>query len=127
MVSFGLTKTLRAEGLFEAVLGLAGYAAVGESWWLFAALILLPDVSMLGYLAGPRVGAALYNSVHTTIGPCILATVSLVLGVKLGLAVACIWIVHIGADRLLAYGLKSFRGFKHTHLGEIGGPCAAGG
>ena len=27
------------------------------SWWTFAALFLVPDLSMLGYLAGPSVGA----------------------------------------------------------------------
>ncbi len=32
---------------------------------LFVVLILAPDLSMLGYLAGSRVGAAVYNVVHT--------------------------------------------------------------
>ena len=123
----GLTKTLRVEGLFEAALGFAAFSATGESWWMFLALALLPDLSMLGYLAGPRAGALCYNGAHTTIGPCALAIVSLPLGFAPGLAVASVWIAHIGVDRMLAYGLKSFRGFRHTHLGEIGGPCAAGG
>jgi len=42
---------LRIEGLAYAVLALIGYAHGGYSWWLFAALILVPDVSMLGYRA----------------------------------------------------------------------------
>jgi hypothetical protein len=124
MSSIGLTKALRAEGLFEGCLGVAAFAATGESWWLFAALFLAPDLSMLGYLVNPRIGAALYNSVHSTIGPCGLAIGGLALGHPFALALASIWIAHIGFDRALAYGLKSLRGFKHTHLGEIGGPCA---
>jgi hypothetical protein len=56
---------LRIEGLAYAVLALIGYAHSGYSWWLFAALILVPDVSMLGYLINPSIGAASYNLVHT--------------------------------------------------------------
>jgi hypothetical protein len=36
---------LRIEGLAYAALALIGYAYSGYSWWLFAALILVPDVS----------------------------------------------------------------------------------
>jgi Domain of unknown function (DUF4260) len=124
MRSYGLTKTLRAEGLLEGCLGVAAFPMTGESWWLFAALALAPDLSMFGYLINPRFGATLYNAVHSTIGPCVLAIAGLVLGHPLALAVASVWIAHIGFDRALAYGLKSWRGFKYTHLGEIGGPCA---
>ena len=45
--------------------GAASYWLNGEPWWLFALLLLAPDVSMVGYLAGPRVGAALYNAFHS--------------------------------------------------------------
>jgi hypothetical protein len=47
---------LRIEGLAYAALALIGYAYSGYSWWLFAALILVPDVSMLGYLINPSIG-----------------------------------------------------------------------
>lgn len=117
---------MRAEGLFEGCLGLAAFAATGQSWGLFALLILAPDMSMLGYLINPRVGAALYNAAHSTIGPSVLAIAGFASGSSLALAIASVWIAHIGFDRALAYGLKSTRGFKHTHLGEIGGPCAGG-
>jgi hypothetical protein len=35
------------------------------------------------------------------------------------LAVALIWIAHIGFDRLLGYGLKYISDFKHTHLQRV--------
>ena len=35
-------------------------------------------------------------------------------------ALALIWFVHIGVDRMLGYGLKYPEGFKLTHLGTIG-------
>jgi len=63
---------LRAEGLGVALASVAAFAWSGASWLLFAALILAPDLSMLGYLAGPRRGAAVYNAIHTYLGPVVL-------------------------------------------------------
>ena len=41
---------LRLEGLAVAAVTAVLYARTGASWWLFAALWLMPDLSMLGYL-----------------------------------------------------------------------------
>lgn len=48
---------LRAEGLATFAAGLAGFLFLGLPWWGFLLLLIVPDVSMLGYLRGPRVGA----------------------------------------------------------------------
>jgi Domain of unknown function (DUF4260) len=56
---------LRAEGLAVALASIMAFSRSGASWWLFAALILAPDLSILFYLAGSRLGAASYNAVHT--------------------------------------------------------------
>ena len=71
-VQGGPRLLLRIEGLAYAGLALIGYAHSGYSWWLFAALILVPDVSMLGYLINPSIGAASYNLVHTLTLPILL-------------------------------------------------------
>ena len=109
---------LRLEGL--AVLALAAYlyARGGHSWVLFAALVLVPDLSFAGYLAGPRAGAAVYNALHSYIGPLALAVA--LLATDHSPAVALIWAAHIGFDRLMGYGLKYPTGFGDTHLGAIG-------
>jgi hypothetical protein len=96
------------------------YARIGASWWLFAALWLAPDLSMLGYLAGPCRGARIYNAFHTYVGPAVLALSALLLHEHGALSVALIWANHIGIDRLLGYGLKYADGFGYTHLGRIG-------
>ena len=57
---------LRLEGLALAAISAVLYARTGSSWWLFAALWLVPDLSMLGYLVSPCWGARLYNAIHTT-------------------------------------------------------------
>lgn len=64
---------LRLEGLAVAALTAALYARMGASWWLFAALWFAPDLSMLGYVAGPCRGARVYNGFHTYVGPVVLA------------------------------------------------------
>ncbi len=45
------------------------YAHLHFSWLLFAVLFLAPDLFMLGFLANPRVGAALYNLGHWLLLP----------------------------------------------------------
>ncbi|MFK8250290.1 DUF4260 domain-containing protein [Ancylobacter terrae] len=111
---------LRLEGLAMFGGALLAYAALGQGWWLFAALILAPDLSMLGYLAGPAVGARLYNAFHTYVAPAVLAACAYLLAEPLGGAIAAIWVAHIGLDRALGYGLKYPEGFAHTHLGRLG-------
>ncbi len=102
--------------VFSAVL----YAHTGASWWLFAAVWLAPDLSMLGYLAGSCRGARIYNAFHTYVTPAALALCALLLHAHLALALALIWANHIGVDRLLGFGLKFAEGFGYTHLDRPG-------
>lgn len=110
---------LRVEGAVLLGMSVLLYWVSGESWWLFALLLLAPDLSMLGYLAGQRVGAAVYNAFHTYPLPAVLAAFGLLEGSPMAVAGALIWLSHIGADRLLGYGLKYPTGFKDTHLGQL--------
>jgi len=119
----GVRAVLRAEGLVVLGGALFLYADTGRSWWLFAALFLAPDLSMLGYLASPRVGALAYNALHSYVAPLALAGVSR--GDGLGFALALIAVAHIGFDRAMGYGLKYSSAFAHTHLGRIGRPPSA--
>jgi hypothetical protein len=111
---------LRLEGLAAAALAAVFYARTGASWWLFAALWLAPDLSMLGYLAGPQLGARIYNAIHSYVTPATLAVMAVLLKSPALLPYALIWINHIGVDRMLGYGLKYPDGFGWTHLGKLG-------
>lgn len=111
---------LRLEGLAVAAVTAVLYARTGASWWLFAALWLAPDLSMLGYLAGSCRGARVYNAFHTYLLPAILVLAALLLRLHGFTPVALIWTNHIGVDRLLGYGLKYGDGFGYTHLGRVG-------
>ena len=116
---------LRFEGLAALVTATLLYGHFGLNWFWFGVLFLAPDLSMIGYLAGNRIGALAYNLGHTYV----LAGVVLGAGLLAGLmgsprlallGVGLIWCAHIGFDRALGYGLKSPEGFRFTHLGKIG-------
>ena len=85
-----------------------------------AALWLAPDLSMLGYMAGPRLGSYCYNAVHSYMAPCILAAAALLLHWNAVLPFVFLWFNHIGVDRLLGYGLKYPTAFGDTHLKQAG-------
>ncbi len=116
----GLRTLLRLEGLTLFVGMTLLYAVWDGSWWVYAILFLAPDLSFLGYLAGARPGAMLYNAAHSYLAPMALITSGLALASPLVLSVAMIWLAHIGFDRALGFGLKYFAGFSFTHLGRIG-------
>lgn len=111
---------LRAEGAVICLLAALLYWRLGASWWLFAVLFLVPDVSLLGYLAGPRAGAIIYNAAHTLAAPLLLAAAGLLLPAALIIPLSLIWTAHIGFDRMVGYGLKYAAGFGFTHLGRVG-------
>jgi Domain of unknown function (DUF4260) len=111
---------LRIEGAAFFAASIVTYALLGQSWLLFAVLILVPDISMLGYFAGSRVGAYAYNAAHITAWPLALVIAGYLSSTPLAIAVGLIWLAHIGMDRALGYGLKFASDFRDTHLGRIG-------
>lgn len=119
-VSAPVVFLLRLEGLAAAAFSAVLYARTGASWWLFVALWLAPDLSMLGYLIGPKIGARIYNAIHSYVTPATLAVCSMLLGSAPVMPIALIWVNHIGVDRLLGYGLKYPAGFGWTHLSRMG-------
>ena len=122
----GVRTMLRLEGLTLFTGMILLYAAWGGSWLVFALLFFVPDLSFLGYLAGSRTGAVIYNAAHSYMAPVTLMTLGFGFAEPLTLSVAMIWLAHIGFDRALAYGLKYAAGFTYTHLGRIGRNAAAG-
>ncbi|MEW9805838.1 DUF4260 family protein [Mesorhizobium sp. ZMM04-5] len=124
-----MSRLLRLENAALALAALVAYHVAGGNWWLFAALILAPDLSMAGYLGGPRVGAWCYNAVHAWLAPVGLWLAGLALGLPFMVHAAIILAAHIAIDRALGYGLKHETGFQDTHIGRIGrapGPGPAG-
>ncbi|WP_054712840.1 DUF4260 domain-containing protein [Bacillus sp. JCM 19041] len=110
---------LHIEGLIVFVTSVYFYAQVDVSWWLFFLLLLLPDLSMLGYIVNNRIGSYSYNVFHTYILPLLLIIFSVILEQNTMLALGLIWMAHIGMDRTFGYGLKYPSNFKDTHMQKI--------
>lgn len=111
---------LRLESVALFVGGVVLYLSLnGHPLWLLP-LLLAPDLSMVGYLRGPALGAVAYNLVHNLA----LGIAALAIGWFAGIAplalVGAVVIAHVGMDRSLGYGLKLPTDFKDTHLGRIG-------
>ena len=97
---------LRLEGLAVLAASLLLYRWQLEPWSRFLWLFLAPDLSFLGYLGGPVLGARLYNLAHSYVGPIFLACWSLPIGREDVVPLALIWTAHIGLDRLLGFWLR---------------------
>lgn len=105
-----------------AMFGLAivGFTLLDYSWWVFPALLLVPDLSMFGYLVNPRLGALLYNLVHHKLTGIAIFCMGL-WGSSSELQLSgLILFGHSSMDRMFGYGLKYNDAFTHTHLGIIG-------
>lgn len=105
-----------------AMLAISAYALyLFESpWWCYLLMFLGPDISMIGYAAGNKVGAAAYNLFHHKGVAMAVFAAGLVLN-NMALQIAGIILFgHSSMDRMFGYGLKYEKGFKFTHLGVIG-------
>jgi hypothetical protein len=115
-----MRNLLKLEELAMFVLGVFMYGLLGYPWWLFFVLILTPDIGMLGYLVNERVGALGYNIFHHKAIAILLYFLGMYLSLPIVQMIGVILFAHASMDRIFGYGLKYEKGFKFTHLGEIG-------
>lgn len=115
-----MRRLLKLEDLGAFLLSIFLFSQLDFAWWVYPALLLLPDFSMLGYLVNTKVGALLYNFFHHQL----LGMACWMLGIWLSLpALALAGVIlfgHSAMDRLFGYGLKYPDSFHNTHLGWIG-------
>jgi hypothetical protein len=112
---------LRAEHLAILGTGIALWVANGGHPLLLIAAWLLVDLSMVGYLGGPRLGSITYNAAHNLVLPIVLLGLGWWMSIGWPVLAAAVFLTHIGLDRALGYGLKLPSDFRDTHLGRIGG------
>ena len=91
----------------------------GNALWLLP-LLLAPDLSMIGYVGGPRLGAITYNLAHNLVTALVVLAAGWFAAIAPLALVGAILVAHVGMDRSLGYGLKLPTDFKDTHLGRIG-------
>jgi len=107
---------LRSEGVALLAMAAVLYGRYGRSWWLLVALLPAPDLGLLGSLWSRRAGAVAYDLTHTNVGPAALGVVGLLTSSGLAIALALVWVAHIGMDRALGLGLQYPDGSGRTHL-----------
>ena len=110
---------LKTEELAQFVLSIILFAQLPYAWWWFPALLLLPDLSMLGYLINTRIGAYAYNFVHHKGLAIVIGIVGLLLQQPELMLTGVILFAHATMDRIAGYGLKFTDSFKNTHLGLL--------
>lgn len=111
---------LKIEELFMFILGIYLFSLLPYAWWWFLVLLLTPDIGMVGYIFGNRAGAFSYNIFHhkgIAIGCYLLGLYLESTGLQ---GIGVILFSHAAFDRIMGYGLKYDKGFKYTHLGQIG-------
>ncbi|WP_324679205.1 DUF4260 domain-containing protein [Hymenobacter sp. GOD-10R] len=115
-----MKNLLKLEELAQLLLALFIFTHLPYSWWVLPATFLLPDLSLLGYLAGPRVGALCYNFAHHKALAVAVGVAGWWLGQPVLLLAGTVLLLHSAFDRVLGYGLKYGTGFHDTHLGQVG-------
>lgn len=96
------------------------FSKLDLAWWWFPALLLLPDIGMIGYVISPKMGAYTYNFLHHRAIASVVALYAISYGNEYWKLIAIILFAHISMDRALGYGLKHEDSFGNTHLGMVG-------
>lgn len=115
-----LRYVVSLEYLFMAVaVGTFYFTVTDFAWyWLFV-MFFVYEISVLGYMVGTKTGAWLYNTLHTIVGPAILAAIYIATDNQTILFIATTWLFHICVNRALGYGMKHRTGsVEKTHLGK---------
>jgi hypothetical protein len=112
-------KILHIEGLTIFLAAIYLYYLLSTNWILFVVLLLVPDISMIGYVKNTRLGAITYNLVHNYALALIVSALGVLIQNNLVTSSGMILLAHVGMDRLLGFGLKYPTNFKETHLQKV--------
>lgn len=115
-----MKTVIKLEELGLFIFGIYLFSLLNYQWWWFLALILAPDLAMFGYVINPKAGAFSYNLFHHRGVAVLVYILGCHLGIETFELVGIILFSHASMDRVFGYGLKYEKGFKYTHLGEIG-------
>lgn len=115
-----MKKLIQLEEAGELLFSIYLFSLLAYPWWVYPLFFFAPDLAMLGYLAGPRVGAITYNLVHHKAVALGLFAVGMMGHVPLLALEGVLCLGHSSMDRVMGYGLKFTDAFQHTHLGMIG-------
>lgn len=113
-----MKNVLKLEELAQFALAVYAFYQWDMAWWVFWALLLVPDISMLGYAVNPRIGAYAYNLFHHKGVAIAVGLLGLYLNETSLQLAGLILFAHAAMDRMFGYGLKYRDSFQNTHLGR---------
>jgi hypothetical protein len=115
-----MKNILKLEEAAMFVLSIYALSLLNVSWWVYLLILIVPDISFLGYAAGNKVGAVCYNFFHHKGVAIAIFLTGFILKDEWLQINGILLFGHSSMDRALGYGLKLSHGFKYTHLGMIG-------
>lgn len=115
-----MKTVLKLEEAALFILGIFLFNRLNYEWWWFLVLILAPDLSMIGYIFGNKIGAFAYNLFHHKGIALLIYAIGYYLSIESIQLTGIVLFSHSAMDRVFGYGLKYEKGFKYIHLGEIG-------
>lgn len=74
---------------------------------------------MIGYMMNRKVGAIIYNMIHTYVLSIIVLLFGFITNIEPLMIIGLIWTAHIGMDRMFGFGLKYPTQFNDTHLNRV--------
>lgn len=114
-----MKNVLKLEEIAQFLLGMYLFSLLPYAWWWFPALLLAPDIGMVGYLGGAKMGAFFYNIFHHKGVAIAIYLAGIYFDNSVLQLVGAMLFAHAAFDRMLGYGLKYEKGFKFTHLGDL--------
>jgi len=115
-----MNKLLKLEEFGLFFLSMFLFSELPFAWWIYPLFLLAPDLGMIGYALGPRVGAVTYNTTHHKGLAAALYAIGILFSNPVLALIGVIMLGHSSLDRVLGFGLKNGDSFQHTHLGWIG-------
>ena len=114
-----IKTVIKLEEFTEFLVSIFTFSFLNYEWWWYPALILAPDIGMLGYLIDKRAGAIAYNILHNKSLAILFYISGWYFSLDILMLTGIIMFGHAALDRFFGYGLKYNRGFKYTHLGDL--------
>lgn len=115
-----MNQIIKIESVLEFIAAYILFKFLNLPEWYFWAFLLAPDISMIGYLGGNKLGAITYNLFHHKGVAILIALLGWYLQSDITIFIGILLYAHASMDRIFGYGLKYFTGFSDTHLGKIG-------
>ena len=112
-------RIVRIENGFAFAISFYIYVHLNFPIWLFFVLLLVPDITMIGYAMNKKIGALVYNIGHSLIVPLLFFISYFYFSNDYLLITSIIWLAHIFMDRLLGFGLKYEDTFNITHIQKL--------